>query len=156
MVESLLAKGANVNGEDKEGVTPLMKAALAGHVVTVRILIAHGSNVNAITSVRRAGYGQTALMNAAMMGHRELVELLVENGADVNARDEWYGDTALILSVIMGHVDIARFLLEHGAEVNVWDNYGYETHNFTALDWAVRKNFVELSRLLEAYGGKQR
>lgn len=42
----LLARGADANVQDAEGKTPLMGAAFYGHRSTVKLLIAHGANVD--------------------------------------------------------------------------------------------------------------
>lgn len=110
--ESLIGKGANVNAADDTGVTPLMlacingsasmvdrllkagalpnvgqetavmAAARTGNVDVMKLLLAHGGDVNAKESER----GQTALMWAASEKHPDLVRLLLEKGADVHAR----------------------------------------------------------------------
>ena len=46
-VETLIAKGADVNAKDKEGMTPLHQAASNGQQEIVETLIAKGANVNA-------------------------------------------------------------------------------------------------------------
>jgi ankyrin repeat protein len=54
-----------------------MLAAYAGHTEIVRVLLAHGSNVNFA-----CGDGFTALTHACERGHWEIVLHLAENGAD--------------------------------------------------------------------------
>lgn len=77
---------------DACGITPLMLAARAGNVETVRLLIEYGADVNA------ADYcGKTPLMYAATLGKgermTEITEILLENGAERTAVDN-YGQTA--------------------------------------------------------------
>lgn len=77
---------------DACGVTPLMLAASAGNVETVRLLIEYGADVNA------ANYcGKTPLMYAAtsQKGDRtvEIIKILLENGAEKYTVDN-YGQTA--------------------------------------------------------------
>lgn len=77
---------------DACGITPLMLAARAGNVETVRLLIEYGADVNA------ADYcGKTPLMYAAtsQKGDRtvEIVEILLENGAEKYVVDN-YDQTA--------------------------------------------------------------
>ena len=49
LLEELLAAGAEINGYDKNGATPLMRAAAAGRVDMVRLLLAKGADVRAVT-----------------------------------------------------------------------------------------------------------
>ena len=48
VLETMLACGFNPNVKDGEGVTTLHKAAMAGRVEAVRVLLAHGASVNAL------------------------------------------------------------------------------------------------------------
>lgn len=76
-VKALLANpGADVNGVDDAGNTPLLEAARFGHddVVTA-LLIARAD-----TKVRNRD-GKTALMLAAEGGHDETVRILTQAGA---------------------------------------------------------------------------
>ena len=61
-----------------------MEAARAGSVDAVRLLLAHGAQVNA----REPARGQTALMWAVSRQRPEIVKVLLENHADVQARTE--------------------------------------------------------------------
>ncbi|MFX0200286.1 MAG: ankyrin repeat domain-containing protein, partial [Candidatus Hodarchaeota archaeon] len=67
-VHALLAKGADVNAKDNDGLTALMRAALQGHTDTVHALLAKGADVNA-----KDNDGLTALMRAALQGHTDTV-----------------------------------------------------------------------------------
>ena len=44
----MLACGFNTEATDKDNVTPLHRAAMGGHTEAVRVLLAHGANVNAL------------------------------------------------------------------------------------------------------------
>ena len=88
-MKSLIAAGANVNVNNRNGVTPLLAAADKNHLAIVLHLIANGANVNAKDSERLfAPCGVTALHLSSDKGYLELVKLLLENGADVNAKDD--------------------------------------------------------------------
>ncbi len=86
------------------GTTPLLRAAKAGDIPAMKLLIEHGANVNLPTAT-----GITPLMAAAGNGSIgldtrgrykteaqaiEAVQLLVKSGANINARDR-NGQTAL-------------------------------------------------------------
>jgi ankyrin repeat protein len=114
-MELLLAKGAEVNAKDSEGVAPLQWAAICGHRDIAELLLTNGAEVNA-----RNDKGRMALHWAANIARRDVVELLLSNGAEVNARDN-EGKTAL-QEAVSGQVGvraekykgIAELLRQHG------------------------------------------
>ncbi|MCZ6719325.1 MAG: ankyrin repeat domain-containing protein [Gammaproteobacteria bacterium] len=110
-VEALLAKGADVNAQDKFGGTALVYAAREGYTEVVRILIAHGADVNARDT------SGTGLHKAAKNGHLDVVRLLLTHGTEVDAKD-YDGQTALIGAVLRGRTDVALELLRQGADPN--------------------------------------
>jgi hypothetical protein len=72
-VEALLAKGANIEGAEKDGRTALMLAARHGRVETVRALLAKGAKVDV-----RDRDGWTAYALALEEGHDAVLKLLPE------------------------------------------------------------------------------
>lgn len=68
----------------RDGYSPLIYAARAGHVDIVRYLVMEkGAFVNQTTK----GMGSTALHRAAFAGHHEVVRILLDAGADPTMRD---------------------------------------------------------------------
>lgn len=57
-------------------------AAWSGHEEIVKLLLAHGANVNK-TDLE----GRTALIAAAYMGHTEIVNHLLDHDADIDHAD---------------------------------------------------------------------
>jgi ankyrin repeat protein len=159
LIKDLLAHGANVNaalktqqpyrtkldrGDDTmltTGTTPLLRAAKAGDVDVVRLLIERGADPKLAT---RAGIN--SLMAAAGLGTKEedttgrhkteaeaiqAIELCLKAGADVNAVDT-RGDTALHGAAGKGYDEVVKFLAEHGSNLSLKDKQGK-----TALDAAI-------------------
>ena len=62
----------NVNAKDSGGHTPIMWAAIGGHVEVLNYLVEHKANINA-----RDRVGHTALMLACREGRTSAVEFLV-------------------------------------------------------------------------------
>ncbi|UCF81439.1 MAG: ankyrin repeat domain-containing protein, partial [Acidobacteriota bacterium] len=90
-VEQLIEQGADVNAEDKYGITALMFAAKNGQTEIVKALVDAGADVEA-----KDKYGVTALMAAASGSHTETVKVLIDAGADANIKSPaLYGITAL-------------------------------------------------------------
>jgi hypothetical protein len=105
-VKEALARGANVNCEDKmePGSCPLLHAVFPkGSLAVVKILLAHGASPNASNG------RNTALMLAARDGSIEIVQALLTAGADLNATNR-EGDTALTWAESSGHTELSQFL----------------------------------------------
>ena len=152
LIEVLLDAGANPNlqlklfppyrslrddrGADtllSVGTTPLIRAAKAGDVEAMKLLIAHGANVDLPTAA-----GITPLMAAAGNGSSNLdtrgrykseeqaieaVELLVKSGADINARDR-SGQTALHGAATWGWNGLVKSLAANHADLTAKDAQG--------------------------------
>jgi hypothetical protein len=84
MVCKLLEDDSNdVNYSDIHGDTALTLAALLGDAAVVRILIAAGARVNAVTFGNKS-----ALHQAINSGDKETAKILIESGADLNCRSQ--------------------------------------------------------------------
>lgn len=159
LIETLLAKGADVNARTKEtppfrhhlleitgslewvdftGQTPFLTAALAGDVTVMKLLLEHGADPHIQTFE-----GTTALMAAAGVNWvvaqtwtespeslLEAVKLCHSLGMDVNHTNSM-GLTALHGAANRGSNNIIEYLAANGAELTTQDNEGR-----TALDWA--------------------
>jgi hypothetical protein len=83
MMSVAMVVGADANGYDESGATPLMNAAESGQVEAVQKLIAKKVDINR----KHRDTGTTALMLAAGRGHGEVVDALLAAGAAVDVRD---------------------------------------------------------------------
>jgi uncharacterized protein len=123
---------------DFSGETPLIRAALAGDVTVLRLLLEHGADPLIATEG-----GTTALMAAAGVnwvvsqtwdeGPEALlaaVRICFEAGIDINAVNS-KGLRAIHGAANRGSDAIIQFLAEHGADLAAADGEGR-----TALDWA--------------------
>jgi uncharacterized protein len=132
------------------GATPLLRAAKAGDVEAMHLLLAHGANPNLPTAT-----GVTPLMAAAGNGSTSLdtrgryktegqavdsVKLLLASGVDINQRDN-NGQTALYGAATWGWNDLVRTLVANNADVMVKDVRGR-----TAADIAMGSNSAASGR----------
>ncbi len=113
MIELLLKAGADVDTALPEGETALMTAARTGKVDAVRVLLAHGADVNAKERWKQ----QTALMWAADEGNAASVRLLLEVGAKIDDRSI-FGWTPLLFAARQGQAEAIKALVAGGANVN--------------------------------------
>jgi len=144
-VESLLKLGVNPNIRDKNGKTPLHKAASGGHVAVAKLLLEHGADIHA-----RDNANWTPLHFAASKGHAEVLKLLLKHGADPNIQNK-NGETPLYKAASEGHVDVVALLLERGADPNIQNKNG-ETPLHTAASWGRYGGLENLARLLLEHG----
>ena len=115
------------------GATPFMRAAKAGDVEAMRVLVAHGAD-----PLRTEKNHTTALMIAAGMGWRDLddvrdrgsdadlirtLDYCLSLGFDVNAAND-AGDTALHAAAGKPSDDIVRFLIKKGARLDAKNTQG--------------------------------
>jgi outer membrane protein assembly factor BamB len=105
-VESLLAKGADVNAKNSYGATALSFAADKGHLEVVKLLLRHKADVN----VKDSFYKSTPLNWAISRGHVEIAKALVEAGAEG-------ADAALRRAAATGDARLVAAILE-AAKVN--------------------------------------
>lgn len=107
-VSLLLARGADVNGKDHRGYSPLMLAAYSGNEEMVVALLERGADPNS------ADFGgNSVLMGAAFKGYRSIVERLVAAGANIKAQNA-SGMDDYDFAVGFGRVDIAEYLRNQG------------------------------------------
>jgi ankyrin len=151
LFKTLLERGADVNVRTKEyipirrwlnfvndiswvdftGQTPFLRAALAGDITVMRLLLDKGADPNIPTFSN-----STALMAAAGINwayqqtytesrehQMEAVKLCLEKGADVNAVNSM-GLTAVMGAANRGLDDIVELLVKKGARLDVKDKQG--------------------------------
>lgn len=119
-VENLIAKGANVNGTEKnsKNITPLFLAVENGNLEIAEMLLNFGAKINA-----RDDEKQTPLMKLDEDASVELVRLLIKHGAKINLTDK-RGDTALIHAAEYAEAQVLQELITNGADVNAQNNEG--------------------------------
>lgn len=85
----LLGNGADINGRDRAGNTPLLLAASGGFDEGVRLLVSVGASVNIANNS-----GETALIKAVQLRDTDSVTVLLAAGANPNQTDNVAGMSA--------------------------------------------------------------
>jgi ankyrin repeat protein len=143
LVRALVRGKANVNVRNPQsGDTPIMLAALAGNLATVKVLREAGAQIN--------HPGWTPLQYAAFNGHNAVIDYLVSSGADLGLTAP-NGATPVMLAVLSNKADTVKLLINHGFDVDARNDKGQ-----TALDIARAKGFTEIENILRNPGAASR
>ncbi|XP_020632908.1 sex-determining protein fem-1-like [Orbicella faveolata] len=108
MVKFLLSQGViHVDEEDSEGMTPILRACLSGHVEIIEHLITKGAAICPLP-------GSTApspLMCAAKRGHNRAILFLLQRGSPIDLRDS-HQRTCLHVAAHSADVETVDIILE--------------------------------------------
>lgn len=109
VLEQLALHGARFGSKNKDGSTPLIRAADRNNVPALKVLLKQKLDLNQSNDVG------TALTYAVKKGHIQAVQLLLEAGADANKAD-MTGLTPLALAKRFGKVDLIPLLEKYHAK----------------------------------------
>ncbi|NOR55401.1 MAG: hypothetical protein GQ531_04275 [Sulfurovum sp.] len=117
-LEEVLRNNAQVDKQNKHGMTPLHVAVLYNHVACVELLLGAAANANL------AGEEGDTPLHSAVDTSKEMVELLLKHKAKVTTKND-YGSTALQDAVARpDNLEIVKLLLAHGAKLDDTNKYG--------------------------------
>ena len=167
-VRVLIARGANVNAPQGDGMTALHWAAERGDSALTATLLRARASVGAKTRIGeytplhvaartgspavvrallRAGSdaravttsGATPLHFAAASGSAAAVQALLARKVDVNAREHEWGQTPLVFAAALGRADAIRVLMKAGADPSIHTRAVNLTEEAAAEQAATRK-----------------
>jgi ankyrin repeat protein len=165
LIKKILDAGANPNAvvnntpraRMREGsprivfATAIMRAAFAGDLELVKLLLAHGADYSIQSSDRETTLAAACGLAFINGYHRqkpsaerlEVVKLLVDLGGDVNHADS-YGITPLMAAANLGDISIVRYLIDKGADLNAHDlgkkndgAFGSSVEPLMPIDYAI-------------------
>ncbi len=137
MIQQLLSLGADINGKDKKGNTPLVTAIMSNKKDIASFLLDNGASLNT-----PAGNGITPAIAAAKKGNVTILSQLVKNGAKINSVDR-NGNSALTNAVKSNCVPCVKMLLKREMNPNLPNGKGN-----TPLMLAASNKNIAISKLL--------
>src|SRR6266702_3967463 len=149
----LLARGVDVNAQDKNHFTPFLLAALNGRLEIAQVLLDHGANAN---TENGSGEMPLALVSRGKYDSQEHalcdIQIFLVHGVDMNAQNKQY-NTAIHLACYSGKIEITQMLLDPGAYMNKQNEQG-ETplHLVSRGQYGSEEHGVGIARLLLARG----
>ncbi|XP_069140875.1 serine/threonine-protein phosphatase 6 regulatory ankyrin repeat subunit B-like [Argopecten irradians] len=122
VTQILLKAGADINLTDRNGCSPLYKAAFHGRPVLIDMLLEAGADIN-----KADKEGQSPLyicvQNAIVHSSYAAVRCLLKAGAAIHLSDN-LGKTPIHVAAHWKLKDMSRMLLNENADVNKLDNMG--------------------------------
>lgn len=120
-ISSLLGEGANVDGRDMDGKTPLVRAIEAQEYDAVVTLLDRGASKGVADSAKK----MPPLFWAADVGDLRIATLLLSRGCSPRDRSV-YGRPYFVDTCANAPIEMVRLMLDHGADVSTKDAYGKE------------------------------
>jgi ankyrin repeat protein len=138
--EFVAAHPKDIDTQDQNGWTALMKASFHGQKEIVLFLLEKGASVHVRTTSQH-----TALMAAANRGQSDIMEILLDRGAKLEERNTFQGWTSLFFAASWSQTTRAvRILLERGANPEARDDHGQ-----TPAQIAKEKGHLEVAGCLD-------
>ena len=131
IVKYLIEKGADVNQENKDGVTPLMTACFNGNINIVKYLVENGADINKENMYYKIMHSMYDICKDDIYEDDIYKDDIYK---DDIYKDDIYEDdndiynlcfiAPLKVACIYGREDIVKYLIDKGANVNIKDcNY---------------------------------
>lgn len=119
IIPALLQAGAEIEGRDSRGYTPLVLASYNGRDTTTELLLSLGAKPDGAVEVG----ANSALMGVAFKGYASIARTLIAAGADVNFTNG-VGQNALMMAALFDRREIVDLLLQSGADRHATDAAG--------------------------------
>jgi ankyrin repeat protein len=115
-LKGFISQGANMNGQNEEGLTPLICAIRANQMEAFQALVDAGADRTTRDSC--SGKKKPPLFHAAELGNLKMAETLINLGVDIRERS-WSGQPFFIEVANSDKLEIIRLFLSRGIEANM-------------------------------------
>ncbi|XP_046359772.2 serine/threonine-protein phosphatase 6 regulatory ankyrin repeat subunit B-like [Haliotis rufescens] len=112
-----LVSPSNINSRGQCGLTPVMKAAVAGHVNAFDLLVSKNADLSL-----KGNFGNSLIHLACEGGDRDILQRVV-SPANINNRG-LHGWTSIMKAAATGHQGVFDFLVSNNADLLLVDDYG--------------------------------
>lgn len=137
VAEELLQSGANINEQDDDGQTAVMRSILKDKTDYLNLLVKHTPDFSVISK-----NNDSALSLAIKNFNVDMIEILLNHGCNVDQLDG-NKQPPLALAVEYDYGDVVQLLIKSGADVNL-----PQANGETPLMMAVRQRNKDLVKLL--------
>lgn len=138
-VKKLVEYKANINIQDKNGLTPLIYAIEQDNKELANFLIENGADLN----MAEKEYDRTPIFFSIENKNTNITEILISKGANVNAVDK-NGVTPLNIAIKEdGNIDIIKLLVKNKADLNILTEEGD-----SLIEYAINKNDTDMIQTL--------
>lgn len=155
IVKLLLEAEADVNLQNKRGLTPLHRAAFVNNVEGAKLLIKKEAGIKQEAEIKKKvvinakdNEGETPLHVAVRGGYESFANNLIEKKANLNAQNN-RGMTPLYVAIEMGDARMIEFLLQKKTDLNILDVDGNTPiHHFVMKAQFKKNQTAEILRVL--------
>ncbi|MCL2144775.1 MAG: ankyrin repeat domain-containing protein [Endomicrobia bacterium] len=146
IVQYLVSRGANINAENRLGITPVITALENDFPEIIKFLKSKGANLNISVKEKDGSYSKEPVIFKYYYQRDNdyaLLKRFIEAGADINIKG--YGGETVLFSAAGGYgsnIELASYLIENNADVNAKNDDG-QTPLFGAA-----AGFYDMAKLL--------
>jgi ankyrin repeat protein len=141
-IKLFLKNGADINMQNKQGLTALMYACLNRYLMVVYDLVEAGADVNL-----QDNFSETALMVSST---KKIINKLLEGGADVNIVDK-KGNNVVMRDILRGMatpLDTFKLYLENGLNLDTKNKQDNNLYDLIMLS-GYKENYVYLIQYID-------